>query len=80
MMIVLLCSLSVKAAGVERRRVLRWSYGTGLDGSYQAGRTLQSCDSSRCDWLRELQADLRAASACAQSGGVACVVANTDTW
>lgn len=53
-------------------------YGTDLEDEYQAGRTVQSCDPSRSDWLSNLQLDLRAASARRKT--VHCIVANTDTW
>ena len=64
---------------MKQPHLLRWSYGTGLEARYQAGRALQSCDPSRCDWQRELQLDLRAATARADVA-VSCVVANGDTW
>lgn len=71
--------MNAKATAARQPHLLRWSYGAGLEARYQAGRTLQSCDPSRCDWLRELQLDLRAAAARADAG-VSCVVADTDTW
>lgn len=56
----------------------RWLYGNDLSVEYIPGRTVQSCDPSLCDWLHDLQLDLRAASS--RTKTVSCVVANTETW
>jgi len=56
----------------------QWTYGSQLNDEYQAGRVIQSCDPSSCDWLKDLQLDLRAAVSHMKTAS--CIVANTDTW
>ena len=69
---------ALKAKRLRHSPLSRWVYGDTLNSQYQAGRILQSCDPSLCDWLHELQRDLRAAVP--QIKTVSCVVANTETW